>query len=119
MRGHELNNREKGHQFELIAAAYLRNSLDYDILEMNYAKKTGEIDIIGREGNILCFIEVKYRKTSLYGSPEEAVSISKQLKIRKTAQFYLWEQDLPEDTEIRFDVVSILGNRIRLIRNAF
>lgn len=114
-----MNNREKGHKFELIACDYLRNQLDYDILEMNYAKKTGEIDIIGREGKILCFIEVKYRKTSAYGFPEEAVSPGKMLKIRKTAQYYLCEHGLPCDTEVRFDVVSILGNRIRLIRNAF
>ena len=52
----------------------------YFILERNYRCKQGEIDLIGKEGEYLCFIEVKYRSDLSYGSPLEAVTKAKQRK---------------------------------------
>ncbi|WP_371376747.1 YraN family protein [Thalassotalea aquiviva] len=78
--------------------------------QMNFSCRQGEIDIIALDGDVLVFIEVKYRKNTAYGAPEAMVSPKKQQKIIKTAKFYLQKQGLNEyNTECRFDVVSILG----------
>ena len=68
---------------------------------------------------MLVFSEVKYRKTQKYGDPAEAVTAAKQARIYRTAQWYLQERRIPEGTPVRFDVVSITGDDIRLIPNAF
>ena len=114
-----MNNREKGSSYEQQAASFFRN-LGYEILEQNYRRKTGEIDLIARDGRTIVFAEVKYRKCLSKGYPEEAVSAEKIRRIRRTAQWYLAEHRLPEQgTACRFDVVSILDQEIRHIRNAF
>ena len=65
----------------------------YKVLERNYRKKTGEIDLIAEnpKGDEIVFIEVKTRKSSSYGKPEEAVDQRKLKKIEKTALFWLQE----------------------------
>ena len=45
--------------------------------------------------------------------------ITKIKRICKTSQFYLWEHKLPEDTPVRYDVVFIIGDECRLVRDAF
>ena len=103
----------------MLAASYYEER-GYVILEKNYRKKTGEIDLIVRSPeNILVFAEVKYRKTVRYGDPAEAVTAAKQARIFRTAQWYLAEHRIPEGKPVRFDVVSIVGKEIRLIQNAF
>lgn len=56
-----MNKRGIGNKGEAIAASFLENN-GIIILERNYQNRFGEIDIIAREGNVLLFIEVKYRK---------------------------------------------------------
>lgn len=65
----------------------------YEILDRNYQKKTGEIDLIAKdpEQNEVVFIEVKTRKSNTFGYPEEAVDQKKLKKIEKTALFWLNE----------------------------
>lgn len=113
-----MNNRKVGHRWEVYAATYL-NAQGYKILELNFNCKYGEIDIIAKDGNYLVFCEVKFRKTAEAGLPEEAVSFYKQKRIMSSALFYMSFHHLPDDTEVRFDVVSILGSEITLIKNAF
>ena len=55
-----MNLRQKGNTYEEQAEAYLK-STGYRILCRNFRSRTGEIDIIGRDGNYLVFVEVKYR----------------------------------------------------------
>ena len=76
------NNRETGSHYERLAGAYLEQE-GYEILEYNYRCKTGEIDIIAKEGQTLVFVEVKYRKDDKKGYPAQAVDQRKQQKIRK------------------------------------
>ena len=103
------SNREIGTEYEAVAAAYLQKA-GYDILIYNYKNKMGEIDLIAKEGSQLVFIEVKYRKNLSKGDPAEAVDGRKQLRISNR---------YGEDTSCRFDVVTILGEEIRLIKDAF
>ncbi|MCI8269154.1 MAG: YraN family protein [Lachnospiraceae bacterium] len=111
------NKRRTGKKYEEWAADYLRQK-GIEILERNYRDRTGEIDLIGRDGECLVFIEVKYRRNSRNGEPSEAVTAKKQQHIRRTAQYYLYSHRCG-DTPCRFDVISILGDRIDWILNAF
>ena len=79
---------EIGKKYEAQAAEFLEKQ-GYLILERNFQCRQGEIDLIGKEGEYLCFIEVKYRKSANYGTPLEAVTKAKQRKISKTALYCL------------------------------
>ncbi len=95
-----------GKQGEELAASYLKN-LGFSLIERNYRQKTGEIDIIARDGDCLVFVEVKTRKGLLFGQPFEAVSTQKQGQLSRVALDYLSRNKLL-DQPARFDVVSIL-----------
>jgi putative endonuclease len=107
-----------GTTYEYRAAAYLK-SQGYAILARNYRCRTGEVDIIARDGEYLCFVEVKYRSGAGCGTPLEAVNYHKQQKILGVARYYIMKHGLPVDTACRMDVVAIEGDRITLLRNAF
>ena len=86
---------------------------------MNKREIGSRYESMAREGRFLVFIEVKYRRDTREGDPGEAISPLKQQRIRKAALVYLYEHRLPMDIPCRFDVVTILGKEIRLIRDAF
>lgn len=111
-----MNNVEIGQKGENIATRYLRLRL-YKILERNYRRKTGEIDIIAKKGGYIIFIEVKYRNNTNKGLPREAVTPFKQRQIKRTAEMYILENKL--DCNMRFDVIEILGKKVEHIKNAF
>lgn len=112
------NNRRVGSGYEKLAADYLI-SQGYEIVEMNFRCRTGEIDIIAREGRYLVFVEVKYRKGRGIGNPLEAVTPAKQRVISRVAVYYMIQHRLAESTPCRFDVVGITPDGITLVRNAF
>ena len=113
-----MNKKQCGFEKEKLAEEFLKRN-DVIILDRNYSSRFGEIDIIGIKDDFLCFFEVKYRKNELYGYPEEAISKTKMLKICKTASFYLAEHKNLYRYQIRFDVISILGEKIKWIKSAF
>ncbi|MBI2028582.1 MAG: YraN family protein [Candidatus Levybacteria bacterium] len=92
------------------ACEYLKK-LGYKIVERNFRKGYGEIDIIAieeteKDGKILVFIEVKTRTSDSYGTPLEAITYWKLKEIVKTAQFYkMIHPKLPES--LRIDAVSV------------
>lgn len=112
-----MNRRAFGAEGEQAAREYLI-AKGAEILEMNYRRPTGEIDIIARSHKTLLFIEVKRRSSLRYGRPSEAVTPSKRLHIVRTAMLYLQENHM-DDVSLRFDVVEILPGSIRYIENAF
>lgn len=117
-----MNKRKIGDQYEQMAVLYLERE-GYEILERNYRCRFGEIDIIARSKekdlDVLVFAEVKYRSSSRFGSPFEAVDYKKQQRIIQTANYYMKEKNADADTKVRYDVIGILGSDIRLIKNAF
>ena len=113
-----MNKREKGSRYEDQAASFCREK-SMTVLEQNYRRKTGEIDLILRDRGVLVFAEVKFRLRTRNGFPEEAVTAGKQQRIYRTAQWYLMEHSLPENTPCRFDVISILDSEITHFENAF
>lgn len=112
---------ETGSRGEEIATDFLKQK-GYRIIKLNFRNKLGQIDVIAKDKNTLCFIEVKTRKSLRFGSPLEAVSKAKQKRITKPALVYLKDNRLM-DKPVRFDVVSVLLSKqypqINLIKDAF
>ena len=107
-----------GDKGEKLAALYLEQA-GYRIMEKNFRCRQGEIDIIAREKQYLCFIEVKRRKDITSGHPFETINPWKIKRICKTALFYLQTHHLSDATPVRFDVISIVGEEVSLLRDAF
>ncbi|MCM1262496.1 MAG: YraN family protein [Butyrivibrio sp.] len=114
-----MNTREIGARKEEVACRYLEQN-GVRIKERNFRCRSGEIDVIGYDGEYLVFFEVKYRKSgSDKGSALEAVGFFKQKKICRVADYYRMIHRCPSDMPIRFDVVAIDGDSIQWIKNAF
>ncbi|MDO4344823.1 MAG: YraN family protein [Eubacteriales bacterium] len=113
-----MNKRTVGKNYEEQAKLFLE-SLGMTVLERNFRIRTGEIDLIARDGEYLVFVEVKYRASRRLGDALEAVDARKQQRIFRTAQYYLKEHGLGFDTPCRFDVVGINGSEMTHIKNAF
>ena len=111
------NNRKVGTAYEQAVGAFLEEQ-GYEILEYNYRCRSGEIDIVAKDGEYLVFCEVKFRKDNQAGNPLEAVDFKKQRIISKCAFYYLSTHRL-HDIPCRFDVIGVLGREITLVKNAF
>jgi len=113
--------KEFGNQAEQFVSGYLKKK-SFTIVEQNYQKRCGEIDIIARKKNLVIFVEVKIRKNA-YFPLSEIITRSKQKKIIKTAQTFIQEQHFT-DAIFRFDVALLTVNSsaefdLNYIENAF
>ena len=89
---------------EELAVKYLQKK-HYRILTMGYRTRFGEIDIIAVNKSYIIFVEVKLRKNNQYASACEFVDARKQMKLRKTAQLWIAENESAKQP--RFDVIEI------------
>jgi putative endonuclease len=94
-----------GKKGEDLALRYLLKK-GYTLLERNWRFRHKEVDIIAADGRDLVFIEVKTRSSEYFGAPEEAVDYKKQRYLTDAAEAFIRIRDI--DTNIRFDVVSIV-----------
>ncbi len=85
--------------------------------QRNFRTRYGEIDLIMQDDQVIVFVEVKYRSSIRFGSPLEAVNLSKQRQIKKIARIYLTQ--LGCEPQCRFDVIGILGKQIKWVKGAF
>ncbi len=113
-----MSRRSLGEGYEQTAAEFLKRE-GYEILERNFRYRQGEIDLIARDGGYLVFIEVKYRRDLQSGHPLEAVGTYKQRRIARAAVYYCHSHGISDSQACRFDVISILGNEIEHVKNAF
>jgi putative endonuclease len=95
----------------------------YKIIERNYRTRQGEIDIIAKDGEYTCFVEVKFRKNDDFGDPGDFIDERKQQKIIKAAQYYAVKKGI-YDTPMRFDAVLISAGKEKksnaeVIKDAF
>lgn len=108
--------RQLGDLGEKIALDYLK-SQNYHILDRNYQKPWGEIDIIVSQNNQeIVFIEVKTKKKNHLNpaGPEESVHFWKQKRLLKAARTYLLEKNYPAETNWQVDVIAVeLDEEIR------
>ena len=116
--------RKVGNQAEVIALEHLcKHGLEP--IEQNYLTKAGEIDIIMLDKNeqTLVFVEVRYRQNTNFGSATDTVYHSKQVKLIRTAQYYLQQHSKYQEFICRFDVVGIESDlkypKINWIKDAF
>jgi putative endonuclease len=80
------------------------------IVARNFRTRNGsaEVDLIGREGPTLVFIEVKTRASEDFGAPEEAVDREKRRRLVRAASEYL-RRCRADESSARFDIVSVTG----------
>lgn len=114
-------NKEIGKTGEDLAVKNLVQN-GYKIVERNFRCRSGEIDIVAREGEYMVFIEVKTRTGAKFGTAAEAVDNKKQKQIHRIAAYYLMKAGPMQNC--RFDVVTVnmdkSGNhKIKIIKNAF
>jgi len=114
----------RGKLFEEKAARLLQCH-GLSILERNYSARTGEIDIIATEGNVLVFVEVRARSHQRFGGAANSIDNRKQKRIILTAQHYLQRHNRSEDRRCRFDVIAFeprqsdAGRPVHWFRGAF
>jgi putative endonuclease len=107
----------RGRRGERIACRFLLHQ-GFDILARRHRNRSGELDIVAYEGDTLVFVEVKTRSSRQFGEPWEFVDWRKQQILRRTAEQFIADHDLGQFT-YRFDIVSVLGDKAELFRNAF
>ena len=119
-----MSSKSSGDWGEARVAEYLRGR-GYRIEGAKYRCRYGEIDLIARDGDTLCFVEVKTRSNLLCGLPREFVTPGKRERLRTTAEYYLATHDA--DAVCRFDVAEVYtdgkhtpdATRVEYIENAF
>lgn len=115
-------SRKSGLWGEIYAARHLIKN-GYSIIAGNYHSRMGEIDLIAKKDDFLCFVEVKTRGENSFYQAKEAVDFSKQRKIIATSKIFL--KNHPMDIQPRFDVCEIYLDskfkpiKINYIENAF
>ncbi len=117
---HQPHTRAQGRLGEDAAVAWLENH-GYRIEGRNVTNRAGELDAIARDGDTLCFIEIKARSSHHYGAAIESVTPHKQRRIARAAALYLAFH--PYDGPCRFDVLGLdLGDdgwHYTLVKDAF
>lgn len=94
-----------GKRGEELAGEYLKKQ-GYTIIEKNFSKRYGEIDLIALDRETLVFIEVKTRTSHEFGTPLEAITPWKLKAVIRSAQYYkLTHKNLPD--LMRIDAVSV------------
>lgn len=97
---------EFGRSGEEMAVAHLR-SQGYIIRDVNWRSGHKELDIIAERENRLIIVEVKSRRNTNYGRPEEAVNERKIRRIVLAADAYVrcYRLDMP----VRYDIITVVG----------
>jgi putative endonuclease len=104
-------------------AVRLLTDAGLQVLDRNWRCRSGELDIVARDGSALVFCEVKTRTGSGFGHPVEAVTAVKRQRLRSLARAWLDAHD-HHAPDLRFDVVGVLvpavgPARVTHLRNAF
>jgi putative endonuclease len=113
------DKRIKGDEKERLAEEYLA-ARGFRLIERNFLCKSGEIDLIMKDQNSLVFIEVRYRENQEFGGALASITVGKQKKLRRAAEYYLLQHFGNTPPPCRFDVVGIEGqDEIMWVKNAF
>lgn len=107
-RRHMTEEHALGRRGEDIAQRFLQRA-GIVIVDRNYrmASGSGEVDLVGWEGDRLVFVEVKSRRTDEYGAPDRAIGPNKQASLIRAAREYARHAEVPWE-QVRFDVVNVV-----------
>ncbi|MEX0619180.1 MAG: YraN family protein [Pseudohongiellaceae bacterium] len=103
---HGADHRAQGRGYEKYAADYLQ-ARGLRLITRNFQCRGGEIDLIMSDNQSLVFVEVRYRRSSRFGSPAESVDFRKQRKLRHCALNFMQQHGFARKRSCRFDVVAI------------
>lgn len=95
-------NKTTGKIGEGLALKYLL-SKNYELLTMNYRTKFGEIDLIMTYNGVVVFVEVKTKKQSNFGTPEDMFTPAKRQRVKNMGIVYLHGKDVP----CRIDMIAV------------
>jgi putative endonuclease len=92
----------------------------YTVLDRNWRfGRAGELDLVVAAPGVVVFCEVKSRSSAAFGEPFEAVTVAKQLRIRRLAAAWLAAHPAAGARDVRFDVASVRGATVEVIEAAF
>jgi putative endonuclease len=97
---------------EDLAARWLSGH-GYRIVERNFRKPYGEIDIVAQKGGLVCFCEVKTQscdvphRTELAFRPEDHMNLEKRKRQKRVIEAYLDERKVGEETDWRVDLICV------------
>jgi putative endonuclease len=114
---------QRGLDCETLAVSHLRKC-GVEVLARNVRCKSGELDIVARENNVLLIVEVRQRTKGNFGGALESVDWRKQRKIIRVTRYFLQAHHEWRGFRLRFDVVAVEGtpdgdHRINWVRDAF
>lgn len=109
--------RALGARGEALAARWYE-AHGYIVVARNWRCRDGELDLVLARGRQVVVCEVKTRTSTAYGTPAEAVTRAKQLRIRRLAMRWVDEQEV-RPGPLRFDVACVIGNTVDVIESAF
>ena len=100
----------------------------YVIVARNWRCKRGELDVVACKDSVLVVCEVKARASNAFGTPAEAVTLAKQLKVRRATADFRASMRVANDPcatlvniarTVRFDVACVLGTQLELLEGIF
>ncbi len=107
-----------GQKAEELSAQYLQKQ-GYKIIDRNYRDRFCEIDIIVRNKEYICFVEVKFRNTNDFGGGFGAIHTDKQRRLKQSAEYWLASHSEFQSLQPRIDVVAVDQNdTIEYLENA-
>lgn len=112
-----LSKRARGKHYEQLAAEFFE-SKGFSVLAQNYQVGRREIDLIIERPGLLVFVEVKAASDQKFGHPAEKVNQRKIEHLTKAAIQYLADHAI-SNCDLRFDVVTFVGDKLEHYPNAF
>ena len=114
---------QSGRRAEELAAEFLR-AQGFEIVQRNYLRRLGELDLIARDAQLLIIAEVRTRSSAAYGGAAASVDRRKQQRITRAARALLQQRADLARLPVRFDVIVVkdphgAAPRIEWIRHAF
>ena len=100
----------------------------YVIVARNWRCKRGELDVVACKNGVLVVCEVKARASNAFGTPAEAVTLAKQLKVRRATADFRTSMRESNDAiaslvsiarTVRFDVACVLGTQLEMLEDIF
>ncbi|HEY0341882.1 MAG TPA: YraN family protein [Steroidobacteraceae bacterium] len=121
--GRRTQKQRVGAVAENIAANFLRDK-GLEIVERNYLRRLGELDIVARDGDVLAVVEVRTRASDRYGGAAASVDARKQQRLIRATSLLLQQRKDLARLRVRFDVIAVLEidretPRVEWIRHAF
>ena len=114
---------QSGRRAEELAAEFLR-AQGFEILQRNYLRRLGELDVIARRADLLVIAEVRTRSSAAYGGAAASVDRRKQQRITRAAGALLQQRAELARLAVRFDVIVVsdphgAAPRIEWLQHAF